>query len=718
MAGKVRVLLVDDRPENLLSLEATLAADDYDLVKAGSGADALRYLLDNDCAIILLDVQMPEMDGFETADLIKANPKLKDIPIIFLTALNTDALYVSRGYRVGAVDYISKPIVPEYLVAKVAVFAALHRSREKIGEQAALLREHELTALRIEQERRLAELELVALRREQALHRRYRDLVEGAPDVVVWVAQPTSLVLSFASPSAAIVTGYNLDLGKDLATKLVHDEDREMFEERLAALRPDEPTTVEHRVLRKDGELVWLSSTVRLEKKLDGGGDELRGFTVDVTEQKLVERTLRLLAQVSDEVGASLDVNEIARRLAQVCVPDVGDGCSVVVAPDAGDMLPMASAQAWDTPEQAHVAQRLLDHAAHASSAFNIERAPTVVRIGEGPTVDAGTPDSDEHERLVRELGAHSYLSVPLMLSVPAGAPSSEQRTVGAISLWSCNSSRPMDERAMLLVAEIARRASQALDNASLYRKEQEAVAHRDEFLSVASHELRTPLAPLKIGLQSSLAKLTKEPDKAPSVTVMKSLLVAERQVDRLQLLVDTLLDVSRIRAGRLELERGRMELHALVRDVVARFQPELDRKSVRVIQRLEPIAGTWDKSRLDQVISNLITNAIKYGEGRPIEVELRAVRPDGDGKGNGNGSNGRPRARLMIADKGIGISEKDTERIFNRFERASPSQSYGGLGLGLYITRQIVRAHGGDVRVETTLGEGSRFYVELPVEA
>jgi signal transduction histidine kinase len=166
------------------------------------------------------------------------------------------------------------------------------------------------------------------------------------------------------------------------------------------------------------------------------------------------------------------------------------------------------------------------------------------------------------------------------------------------------------------------------LENASLYRKEQEAVAHRDEFLSVASHELRTPLAPLKIGLQSSLAKLQNEPAKAPSPAVLKSLQVAERQVDRLQLLVDTLLDVSRIRAGRLELERGRVELHALVHDVVTRFLPELERKRVSVVERLQPVAGTWDKSRLDQVVSNLITNAIKYGEGRPIEVELRVSGP------------------------------------------------------------------------------------------
>ena len=140
MTGPVRILLVDDRAENLLSLEATLASSDYELIKVGSGEDALRYLLVDDCAIILLDVQMPNMDGFETADLIKADPTRKDIPIIFLTALNGDPRYVARGYRAGAVDYISKPIVPEILQAKVAVFAQLHRSRQLTSSKAGRFR--------------------------------------------------------------------------------------------------------------------------------------------------------------------------------------------------------------------------------------------------------------------------------------------------------------------------------------------------------------------------------------------------------------------------------------------------------------------------------------------------------------------------------------------------------------------------------------------------
>ncbi|MDP2342184.1 MAG: response regulator [Deltaproteobacteria bacterium] len=686
-SAKVRVLLVDDRPENLLSLEAILSSPDYELIKANSGADALRYLLISDCAIILLDVQMPGMDGFETADLIKNNPKLKDIPIIFLTALNTDQRYVARGYRAGAVDYISKPIVAEYLQTKVAVFAQLHRARLMVIEQSWQLREHE----KREQERRLAELELIALRREQALQRRYRDLVEGIPRAIVWVAEPVSLVLSFASAGAVALIGSTIDATRpDQIGRIVHPDDRAAFEERLRALKGDVAETFDHRLLRADGSTLWLSTTVRLEKKLERSEQqseaaEIRGLSVDVTESKLVERVFRLLVKVSEKVGSTLDPVEIGQRLSEACVPEIADGCVVTVDADDDGKVPAARSEAWATPELAKLAEEL----ERRPAVFDVSRAPLVVRE---PAL-RGELDS---------LGVDSFLAVPLYIDCVR---------VGTLAMWSCSPTRPMDEQALLLVAEIARRAGQALQNARLYVRERSAVAHRDEFLSVASHELRTPLTALKMGLQNSLGRLESAQQQATTTTaavsaeraagVVHSLVVADRQVDRLQLLVDQLLDVSRIRAGRLELDRGEVDLQSLVKDVVARFQPELERKQVTLIQDLHSVVGDWDRSRLDQVISNLISNAIKYGQGKPVDVALRLDKHQ---------------ACLMVGDRGIGVSAGDVDRIFDRFERAASAQSFSGLGLGLYIARQIVRAHGGDIRVESNTGEGARFFVDLPV--
>jgi len=139
VADRAKILLVDDRPENLVALEAVLGALDQTLVRANSGEEALKALLTDDFAVILLDVQMPGLDGFETAAHIKRRERTKDIPIIFLTAVSNGPHHTFRGYAAGAVDYLSKPFDPWILRAKVSVFVELHRKNQLLKEQAALL---------------------------------------------------------------------------------------------------------------------------------------------------------------------------------------------------------------------------------------------------------------------------------------------------------------------------------------------------------------------------------------------------------------------------------------------------------------------------------------------------------------------------------------------------------------------------------------------------
>ena len=140
VTSKARILLVDDRPENLLALEAILSSLDQTLVRAASGEEALKALLSAEFAVILLDVQMPGMDGFETASHIKRRERTRDIPIIFLTAINREPQHAFRGYSAGAVDYLSKPFDPWVLRAKVAVFVELYLKNRQLLEQAELLR--------------------------------------------------------------------------------------------------------------------------------------------------------------------------------------------------------------------------------------------------------------------------------------------------------------------------------------------------------------------------------------------------------------------------------------------------------------------------------------------------------------------------------------------------------------------------------------------------
>jgi signal transduction histidine kinase len=178
---------------------------------------------------------------------------------------------------------------------------------------------------------------------------------------------------------------------------------------------------------------------------------------------------------------------------------------------------------------------------------------------------------------------------------------------------------------------------------------------------------------------------------------------VTERQVSRLTRLVDDMLDVSRIETGKLELHPEAIDLSELVANVAQRLIPQIYRAGSALTTALEPAVGCWDRFRIEQVLINLLTNAARYGGGKPIEVVLR-VAPDGCA------------AELSVADCGTGIAKADQERIFGRFERAVSSSEATGLGLGLYIAREIVEAHDGSIAVESESGAGARFIVTLPL--
>ncbi len=226
----------------------------------------------------------------------------------------------------------------------------------------------------------------------------------------------------------------------------------------------------------------------------------------------------------------------------------------------------------------------------------------------------------------------------------------------------------------------------------------QAAVRLRDEFLALASHELRTPVAALQMQVQSlQLRRDTLDPSAARLVAR------ANETAARLTSLVEVLLDVSRISTGRFELRRDRIELGDLVRAAVERLRPGAAHAGSRIdLGVAAELAGRWDRVRLEQVVTNLVGNAVKFGAGSPVSVQ--ALRR-GD------------RAVLIVADGGPGIPDDLLPRLFGRFEQAEGARELGGLGLGLFIVREIVHAHGGQVRAENAPGGGARFTVELPLE-
>jgi predicted ATPase/signal transduction histidine kinase/tRNA A-37 threonylcarbamoyl transferase component Bud32 len=404
------------------------------------------------------------------------------------------------------------------------------------------------------------------------------------------------------------------------------------------------------------------------------------------------ERRAAFLAGASELLAESLDDMAVLNRLAQLSVRYLADWCVIDLVEDqeihrgAG-----AHADASKQPLLDELARLYPPrwHSVHPSSNALRERRPLVLADSSPEELRAYCED-DEHYRLIAELGTRSVLVVPLLV---------RGQTIGALTL--CSGTPGHYGAADLeLARELANRAAIAIENARLYHTAQKAIRLRDDFLSVASHELKTPMTSLTLSVDALL-------DVAPPATPVapeamgRLLRLASAQIGRLNRLITDLLDVSRIEAGKLTLELEPFALEKLVGDVVARFSPELKQLGYEVsIVSDVAVIGRWDRSRIDQVVTNLLSNAIKFGARRPIEIKVAA-------------SGGT--AVLAVIDHGIGVDTIRQSHIFERFGRAVSAEHYGGLGLGLYICRRIIEAHGGSIRVDSQPGAGATFTVELP---
>lgn len=231
----------------------------------------------------------------------------------------------------------------------------------------------------------------------------------------------------------------------------------------------------------------------------------------------------------------------------------------------------------------------------------------------------------------------------------------------------------------------------------------EDAVRMRDDFMSIVSHELKTPLNTLILEVQLRKLQLGRNNFAAFSDDKLRQMVDKdERQIRSLIRLIDDMLDVSRIRTGKLSIRPNHFDLGKLVASVVENFAPQMEASSCKLLfQRPEPIVGVWDEFRIEQVLANLLTNAMRYGAGKPVQVNVSTTPVT---------------ACIEVRDQGIGISQKSLERIFCQFERAEGSESSAGLGLGLFIAEQIVKAHDGRIQVESEEGNGALFRVLLPL--
>jgi signal transduction histidine kinase/DNA-binding response OmpR family regulator len=401
------------------------------------------------------------------------------------------------------------------------------------------------------------------------------------------------------------------------------------------------------------------------------------------------QRRAAFLAEAGAMLVGTLDDRAILRDTARLAVPFLADWCIADLReePDGLHRVAVVAADA----SQADSWQAIL-----GSTEQNSHPIADAFRSGETIFLPNASPKHwrlEPDDPLVR-LAIASAICIPLR---------ARDRTLGVLTLLTAESGRTYTAPDLELAEELALRAALAVDNARLYHEAQAAIRLRDEFLSVAAHELKTPVTSLRGYAELARRQL----DRGTAVDVprlRRALQTIDEQTNKLARLVAQLLDVARLESGRLGVEPIAADLALLVRAIAEEAQRRTTRHTIDVIAP-EVCEALFDPLRIEQVISNLLDNAIKYSpQGGPITIEVRKEAPDV--------------VECAITDRGMGIPPEHRPHIFDRFHQAHQQQHLSGMGIGLYISRQIVELHGGHMFVEFPPTGGTRFVVRLAAAA
>jgi PAS domain S-box-containing protein len=627
MAEAVDILLVDDRDDNLLVLEAILSSPQYRLVRARSGPEALRKIDEREFALILLDVQMPGMDGFETARRIRTGSRGADTPIIFVTAIGKDEEHAHRGYEMGAVDYIYKPLDVQVLRSKVAAFADLYRRTRR-------LREQEATSKKLYQ---LSETRFRAFFGQSSLPMGIFSL--SGTCVEINVALQSLLGLSGGESAA-----YNLLGDPRFAGTPFLESVRRGF----AGQASEVPAFVVRPSLSSPSHRLWIGAYIYPVKDDLGEVREVALIFKDVTAAVFARQQI----EQSEERFRTL-----AESLPQMVWTASPDGSCVYFNSRWSEYLGASRAIGCDWLE-----------AIHPDDSGNVtERFARSLRTGE---------PYELQYRLQRKDGKYRWF-------LARGLPIRDE--TGDIQRWIGT-------------------ATDITEQMETQDKLKKAIQARDEFLSIASHELRTPVTSMVLNAQMLRRQLRKPGTPQPSPEqLMRVVEQAERSLDRLRRLIEEMLDLSRINLGSFKLKFAANDLVAVVADALEGLEPLLTTAGCTVtLEAPQRVTAVCDRYRIEQAFSNLVTNSLRYAPGKPIRVFV--------------GTEGAA-AVIRVTDEGIGIAPGDQNRIFERFERAVSANEVSGLGLGLYLSREILRAHGGSISLQSTPSQGSTFTLHWPAD-
>ena len=678
--GVPSVLLVDDTPANLLALTAVLRPLGARLVEVRSGADALAAVERESFAVVLLDVQMPGMDGFETAAAMRATENGRELPILFLTAIHREDSFAKRGYASGAADYITKPFDPDIVRARVKAFVDLYDQREQIRRKQVAVRTRE----RDEAIRRLVAFERIA--------------------------------------TAALVTN-------DVTAFL-----KELLEIFLSAADAADSASV----LLRDGDMLELRACVDLRQEVD---ERLsvrvgEGFAGTIAQSGT---PLELKDAATSELVTSRWMRESGTN-GLYGVPLFSDGEVIGVAhigsrraatfPDVDRRLFRAMADRAAVAVSSQIKRsRLHDVLMAAPAMMSIVRFPSMTielanpafrrlfngRDLVGQHVSQTGLEGEAIAILERAFSTGQTISYDELLVHGdfAGNGTREQRVF-------CFTAQPLRnavgavDSVLTFAFDVsthveARRAieAHAAERAELLARETEARAAaevasqaKDAFLATVSHELRTPLNAILGWTVTARAKAPPELDRA--------LGIVERNARAQARIIEDVLDISRIVSGKLRLEVQPVDITSIVAAAVEAVRPAADAKAITLEVTTVPLPRVpADADRLQQVVWNLVSNAIKFTpKGGRVDIRMESSEDE---------------ATVTVVDSGEGIAAEFLPHVFEPFRQADPSTTrrHAGLGLGLAIVKQLVHAHGGTLRASSDgIGKGATFVVSLPLTA
>lgn len=660
-----RLMIVEDQRVISADLEGIMGKLGYNVVAVcSSGEEAILAIAKVKPDVVLMDIRLAgKMDGIDAAAQIKEQ---YGIPLVYLTAYEDEETIV-RAKLTTPFGYVVKPYTSRELRAAIEIALYRHRSEQQVADERARRRAAEDFKLMLDSVEGYGILRLDPLGRIASWNVGIERISGYAPAAVM------------GSPLSRIYTEPDADGA-----------------EHMPWLEPGAllgRSTREGTLLCADGHKLWTSLVV---SPLPAGGETPPGFVVllrDLSEEKRLRDGRAYLDLATATLGSSLDFGETVKCAAACALGGLADGVLIELSDEKADLTPVAIVHREDAQRERMAMMRSRE-AYDPKSAYG---PLAVLRAGEpqawppfGTKGDGASRLGSEHPEIFRELDICSYVSAPIEC---------QRNTIGVVTFVRCAAPTYQPDE-LRVVQEFARRAGLSLENSRLLERANAAVAARDEFLQIASHELKTPLAPLMLQLEMVARDIARSGEG--NKKLVQKIERAAAHVDRLARLIERLLDVSRITAGRFSLQLAPLELGNLVHEVVERFIPEARQVGSSIELEATALRGRMDPLRIEQLISNLLSNAIKYGGGRPIHVALRKL----------SGSN----CELTVTDHGIGIAKEAQERIFARFERAASSFNVGGLGLGLFIARRIVDAHGGKISVRSDEG-GTVFTVQMPLE-